>query len=64
MFDENSEQEFWIQNKASELPNFEKKKFISENENKNNEPNIQHILNDIINPTIIKMNKKLILIIQ
>ena len=34
MFDENSEQEFWIQNKASELPNFEKKKFISENEQK------------------------------
>lgn len=66
MFDGYSEQEPWIQNKASELPSFEKKEnnnnngfnFISENDNSNNnkntQPNIQPSLNDIINPSNYK----------
>ena len=58
MYDGYSEQELWVKNKASEIPSFEKKEninddfnFLSENENKNNEPNVQPTLNDIINPT-------------
>ena len=62
MFDGYSEKEPWLQNKASELPSFEKKdninnnnddgfNFISENDNKSNQPNVQPTLNDILNPS-------------
>ena len=70
MFDGYSETEPWIKNKASELPSFEKKdnintnndddfNFISENENKSNQPNVQPTLNDILNPSNNKTEEKM-----
>ena len=62
MFDGYSEEEPWIQNKSSELPNFEQKvdnnnnddfNFINENDNENkkdndNKPSLQPTLNDFM----------------
>ena len=68
MFDGYSEKEPWIQNKANELPSFEKKdninsndddfNFISENDNKPSQPNVQPTLNDIIKPSNNKIEEK------
>ena len=70
MYDGYSQEEPWIKNKSSDLPNFEEGKtnknnknddfnFISENNNKleNNQPSVQPTLNDFIIPSNDDKNK-------